>query len=145
MKKHLLPSALILLLGLGFAMAQTITRAIQLSQDATGSFSVDTFLGVYFPGHILSPTGGTRPNPTIVGTGTPAVTGTDTAGTVTMGTSGQTATLTFGAAYGSVPACTVTWQSSVAAMSYTLATNIITLGQTTTSANKINYICLSAS
>src|ERR1035437_5512276 len=87
MRKYLLPSALILLLGVGIASGQVINKALQLSQDATGSFSVDSYNGVYFPGHILSPTGGQRPAPTITGTGTPTIVGTDTAGLVTMGSS----------------------------------------------------------
>ena len=71
LRRYLLPSLLILLLGGVYAGAQSITKALQLSQDATGSFGVDTNLGVYFPGHILSPTGGARPAPTVTGSGTP--------------------------------------------------------------------------
>jgi hypothetical protein len=133
-----------LALGIGFAGAQTITKAIQLSQDATGSFGVDTFLGAYFPGHILSPTGGPRPAPTVTGTGAPTVSGTDTAGLITMGASATTAALAFGTAYASVPACNINWQNNLSAMTYTLATNVINITQTSTSSNKINYICFSA-
>ena len=145
MRKYLLPTLLVLALSASVSLAQVSNKALQLSQDATGSFSVDSFNGVYFPGHILSPTGGTRAAPTITGTGTPTISGTDSAGLITMGASATTATLTFGTAYGSVPSCAVTWQSSVTAMSYALAAGSITIGQTSTSSNKINYVCLSAS
>lgn len=146
MRKYLLPSALILFLGLGFAVAQTITRAIQLSQDTTGAFGVDLNNGVYFPGHILS-TGSGRPAPTVAGTGTPSVAGTDTAGTITMGTSGTTATITFGQAYVTAPNCVVSWQSGLAttAISYAVTTAVIQLTQPATSANKITWHCMSVS
>lgn len=133
--------------GIGFAGAQTITKALQLSQDATGSFSVDSFLGVYFPGHILSPTGGARAAPTVTGTGTPTISGTDTAGTITMGTSATTATVLFGTAYGSVPVCMVTPQNAFTTTNIAVvpATTSIALTQNSTSGNKVNYICMSAS
>ena len=147
-RKYLLPSLLVLLLGGALAGAQTINKALQLSQDATGSFAVDTNLGVYFPGHILSPTGGVRPAPTVTGTGTPTISGTDVAGTVTMGTSATTATMVFGAAYVSVPACVLSWQSvsgNISPIAYTPVTTSIAITQGTASGNKINYWCSSAS
>jgi hypothetical protein len=151
MRNRLLSTALGvgLALGIGFAGAQTINKALQLSQDATGSFAVDSFLGIYFPGHVLSPTGGTRPAPTVAGIATTTITGTDTAGVITMGTSATTAIATFGTAYGSVPWCTVTPQNTFVAgtssLAYTLATTSITLTQNSTSGNKINYFCTSSS
>ena len=36
MRKYLLPSLLVLLLGAGFSFAQTINKALQLSQDTPG-------------------------------------------------------------------------------------------------------------
>jgi len=147
MRKYLLPSLLVLLLGAGLSVAQTINKALQLSQDATGSFSVDSFLGIYFPGHVLSPTGGTRPAPTVTGTATPTISGTDTAGTITMGTSATTATAVFGTAYGSVPVCAVTNNATgqTSPIGWTIATTSIAITQTSQSANKISYICMSAS
>lgn len=147
MRKYLLPSLLVLLLAGGLSVAQTINKALQLSQDATGSFSVDSFLGVYFPGHILSPTGGTRSAPTVTGTGTPTIAGTDTAGLVTMGSSATTATVLFGTAYGSVPSCTVVTQKALVTttIGYTLATTSIAITQPSNSGNLINYVCMSAS
>jgi hypothetical protein len=145
MRKYLLPSALILLLGLGYAAAQSITKALQLSQDATGSFGVDSNLGVYFPGHVLSPVGGVRSNPSITGTGTPTLVGTDTAGLITMGTSATTATAVFGTAYVTVPWCVFSNQTSTTPIGYTLATTSIAITQASASGNKINYLCASAS
>lgn len=147
MRKYLLPSLLVLLLGAGLSVAQTINKALQLSQDATGAFGVDSNNGVYFPGHILSPTGGQRPSPTIGGTGTPTIVGTDTAGLITMGASATTATATFGTAYVTVPWCLVLTQNTLTTtnISVTLATTSIAIVQPSASGNKINYMCMSAS
>jgi hypothetical protein len=149
MRNRLLSAALGigLAFGIGFAGAQTITKALQLSQDATGSFSVDSFLGVYLPGHILSPTGGARPAPTVTGTGAPTISGTDTAGTITMGTSATTATVLFGTAYASVPVCMVTPDNAFTTTNIAVvrATTSLALTQNSTSANKVSYICISAS
>lgn len=142
MRKYLLPSALILLLGLGLALAQTFISALQLSQDTTGAFSVDTNNGVYFPSHIN--TVGT-PAPTITGTGTPTLVGTDTAGVITMGASATTAAAAFGRPYLSIPYCILGWQSVLAAENYIISTTVISLSQTSTSGNKISYICMSKS
>lgn len=148
-RKYVLPSALVLLLAGGLAGAQTISKALQLSQDATGAFGVDTQNGVYFPGHILSPTSTTnRPLPSISGTGTPTLVGTDTAGLATFGTSGTTATIVFGTAYVTVPWCVVSWQSVAGAatpVGYTLATTSIALTQGAVTGSKVNYFCPSAS
>lgn len=146
MRKHIVPSLLILCLAGGLAGAQTINKALQLSQDATGAFSVDSFNGVYFPGHILSPTGGARPAPTVTGTGAPTIAGTDTAATVTMGTSATTATVTFGTAYVSVPTCMITPQNAFSTTNIAMvpATTSIALTQNSTSGNKVGYFCVSA-
>ncbi len=77
LRKYILPSLLILALAGSFAVAQTFVRAIQLSQDTTGAFAIDSNNGVYFPGHILS-TGTGRPAPTVSsGATTPTIAGTD--------------------------------------------------------------------
>lgn len=147
-RKYLAPSLLILALAAGIASAQTINKALQLSQDATGAFGVDSNNGVYFPGHILSPLGTNQPLPSVTGTGTPTISGTDSAGLITMGTSATTATAVFGRAYVTVPWCVVTWQGPITTttpMAYTLVTTSIALTQGTTSANKINYFCSSSS
>jgi hypothetical protein len=145
--RHLiLPSLLILCLAGGIAVSQTIVRAIQLSQDTTGAFSVDSNNGVYFPSHINTLS---RSSPAIAGTGTPTILGSDTAGTITMGTSATTAVATFARAYLTVPFCTVSWQApmngTATPIAYTLATTSISISQGATTANKINYMCMSAS
>lgn len=147
-RKYVLPSALIICLAAASGIAQTINKAIQLSQDATGAFGVDTNNGIYFPGHVLSPTNTNQPLPTITGTATAAITGTDSAGTITMGTSATTALVSFGRAYLSVPACVVAWQASTGTLtpiSYSLTGTAITITQGATTGNKINYWCSSAS
>ena len=148
MRKPLLPCFLILALAGGFAFAQTITRALQLSPDTTGSFSVDTNNGVYFPGHILTPTG--RPSPVlsacVAGTGG-SFAGTDFSGTFTQGNTASTScVVTFGTAFVTAPNCSVTWNTGpLAAMSWTTSTTALTITQTSATTSKISYICTSAS
>ncbi len=144
MRKYLLPSVLILLLAGAFAGAQTINKALQLSQDASGAFGVDTTNNIYFPGHILN-TGAATPPVTIAGTGTPTISGTDVAGTITMGASATTALATFGRAYVTAPKCVVTWMSTVANMAYGTSTTTLNLTQTSTSGNQVSYFCTSVS
>lgn len=147
MRKYLLPSALILLLGLGAVLAQNINKSLQLSQDPTGPIGIDTNFGAYFPGHILSaPLLAGRPQPTITGTGTPTISGSDTAGLITMGASATTAIAVFGQAFLSVPSCVATYQSPVIAstpLAYTIFATSLSITQPSSSSQKINYICLS--
>ncbi len=139
MRKYLLPSALILLLGLGAALAQTFVRAVQLSQDTTGAFAVDSNNGIYFPGHVLSV--GT-PAPTVQGNSNPTVTGTDFSGTITV--QGTTAAALFGRAYLTLPSCVVTNGAGVL-MGYSLATTGINVTQVGAARMGVNYMCSSAS
>lgn len=146
-RRLLAPSLICLALAGGLAGAQTINKALQLSQDATGAFGVDSNNGVYFPGHILSPLGTNQPLPSITGTGTPTISGTDSAGLITMGTSATTATAVFGRAYVTVPWCVVSAQNAFTTtnIAYVLATTSIALTQNSTSGNKVNYFCSSSS
>lgn len=82
--------------------------------------------------------------PALTSCGTsPAISGTDTAGVVTMGTAAPTGcVITFNTTYAAAPYCTVTWQTNIASMQYTIAAGAITLVQTGTSSNKVNYICV---
>lgn len=81
--------------------------------------------------------------PTLSSCGTsPSISGTDIAGTVTMGTASPTGcTITFATTYGSAPDCIVAWQANLASMQYTISATAITLVQTGTSSNKVNYDC----
>lgn len=147
MRKYLLPALLILGLAASAAVAQTFTKALQLSQDTSGAFLVDSSNNIYLPKKLMSPTGlVNNPAPTISGTGTPTIAGTDTAGLVTMGASATTATVVFGTAYGATPNCVVTWQApnggTTSPIGYTTTTTRIALTQGATSSNLINYMCM---
>lgn len=85
--------------------------------------------------------------PTLSSCGTsPSISGSDTAGTVTMGTASPAACIiAFQVAYATAPNCTVTWQSNLATMQYTISTTAIVLTQTATSSNKVNYMCVAQS
>lgn len=142
-----LPSALILAFGLLLANAQNIIRAVQLSQDTTGAFSVDSNNGVYFPGHILS-TGpganvGGAQTPTLACGTTPSVVGTDTSGIVTEGTSTTSCALIFAQPYLQTPACVVVPQSiaGLTPFQFTQGLAVITWTHGSTSSIKVNYWC----
>jgi hypothetical protein len=94
-------------------------------------------------GHIKLST--TAPALTSCGS-SPAITGSDGAGTVTMGTGSPTGcVITFNVAYTSTaPHCVVTWQTNITSMQYTISTTAITLVQTGTSSNKVNYVCFAS-
>lgn len=142
--RFLLPSLLVLVLAGGLAVAQTFTRALQLSQDTSGAFGIDSSNNLYLPKKLMFPTGGVgAPAPTVTGTGTPTISGTDAAGTITMGSSATTATVLFGTAYGATPNCVLSPQNAFTTtnISYTIVTTSIAITQNSTSANKINYFC----
>lgn len=84
----------------------------------------------------------TAPALTSCGTGSPAITGTDEAGIVTLGTSATGCVLTFNVAYTGTPYCVVSWIATpLASQSYVTSNAAITLTQTSTSGNKVQYIC----
>lgn len=142
--RFLLPSLLVLVLAGGLAVAQTFTKALQLSQDTSGAFGVDSSNNLYLPKKLMFPTGGVgAPAPTVTGTGTPTIAGTDASGTVTMGSSATTATVLFGTAYGAAPNCVLSPQNAFTTtnISYTVVTTSIAITQNSTSGNKISYHC----
>lgn len=112
MKRYLnLALGFVLAFVLGSAIiagAQNINKALQLSQDPTGAFGVDTNNNVYFPKHILG--SGTAPVLSSCGT-TPSILGTDFAGEVTEGTTSTGCLITFNAAYLAKPWCVVAPQT----------------------------------
>lgn len=74
---------------------------------------------------------------------TPAIVGTDLAGTVTMGATATGCVITFSQAYAAAPHCTVTWIATpLASQSYATSTTAITLTQTSTSNNVVKYVCI---
>lgn len=144
MKKYLLPSALILVLGLGYALAQNINKAIQLSQDATGAFGVDSSNNVYFPAHVLNTALAGAPT-VAAAAGTVTITGSDFAGTVVgAAASTSTVTVTFKAAYLAAPTCVLISQNSATSP---LAYNAVATGiniTTAMGASTANYVCTGA-
>jgi hypothetical protein len=84
-------------------------------------------------------------SPVLTSCGTsPAIVGDDKDGQVTMGTATPTGcVITFATPYTGNPAlCTVTWQATpLASQSYAVTNTAITLTQTATSSNKVNYHC----
>jgi hypothetical protein len=106
------------------------------------SGSVPDLLCLTPAGHILV-SATTAPALTSCGTGSPTNTGgTDQAGTVTLGTNATGCVITFNAAYTGTPHCVVTWQNTpLASQSYVVSNTAITLTQTSTSGNKVNYSC----
>ena len=147
MKKYLLPSALILVLGLGIALAQNITKSVQLSQDPTGPIGYDTNNNVYFPGHILST--GVAGIPTVsapVGTAPTILAGsTDFIGQITGGSAtNTTASITFKTAFAAAAKCLLVQSGGSAS---TLAYNTATTGINITSnlgTGVFNYLCSGA-
>lgn len=90
--------------------------------------------------------GGSAPALTSCGT-SPSISGGDLAGEVTMGTGSPSGcVITFNVAYTSAPYCVVTWQGNpLAVQSYTVSNTAITLTQTATSSDKVNYHCIAQS
>lgn len=91
-------------------------------------------------------TNATPPVLTSCGTGSPTITGSDTAGIVTLGTSATGCVITFAVAYTGTPYCVVSWIATpLASQSYVTANTAITLTQTSTSGNKVQYVCIGPS
>lgn len=131
------------------AFATTLTGSYTLSGTNTLS-GANTFTGALnqlgsasgVPSH-LSTAQTTAPALTSCGTGSPAITGTDTAGIVTMGTSATGCVITFNVAYTGTPYCVVSWIATpLASQSYVTANTAITTTQTSTSGNKLQYVCV---
>lgn len=139
MKKYLLPSALILLLGLGYGIAQNINKALQLSQSP-GAFGVDATNNVYFPAHVLSL--GKAPT-----TSNGTVSGSDFQGTITESSNSIGGVLTFNAAYLAAPNCLLVAQtaSSSTPITYSTVTTSITWSHVSQASQKISYMCSGAS
>lgn len=94
---------------------------------------------VTFLGHAAS--AGSPPVLTSCGT-TPAIAGTDRAGTVTMGTTATGCVITFSTAYVLAPVCLVVWIATpLASQSYVTSASAITLTQTSASNNVVKYFC----
>ncbi len=81
--------------------------------------------------------------PTPTGTGTPSMVSgsSDSAGEVISGTSATSVIVSFATTKSNAPFCTVTPQSQLLAFAYTISTTAITITQTATSGEKIDYVC----
>lgn len=87
---------------------------------------------------------GTAPALTSCGT-TPAIVGSDTAGIVTMGSSATGCVITFNVPYLTAPTCVVSWIATpLASQSYVTSATAITTTQTSTTNNKLQYVCMAA-
>lgn len=146
-KRYLLPSALILAVGLALANAQNINKALQLSQDSTGAFGVDANNNIYFPGHVLTTGPGTPVLTACITGGTPTIAGTDFIGTLTAGTTASTScVVTFNKAFLAAPTCLVAWAAGgpPATTSWTTSTTALTITQASTASSVINWMCSGA-
>ncbi len=85
---------------------------------------------------------GTAPTPTGTGTPTIAAGSTDNAGEVTAGASATSVVITFATAKTNAPFCVVRSQAQIASFAYTISTTAITITQTATSGNLIDYLCV---
>lgn len=140
-----------LIIAVGLVRAQ---QSAQMRPGEGGPFSVDSSgnititpgvgAAILSPGRTLST--GTAPTVTSCG-GDPTIAGSDTAGLVTVGATPSTGcVITFTRAYGAAPACLVTWASGpLASMSWTVSTTAITVTQTSTASNRLQYICIGKS
>ena len=131
---------LLLLLLAGTAHAQQITQNGSCPAGASCTVS-----GAWtFTAHVLA--AGSAPALTSCGT-SPAISGSDLAGTVTIGTGAPTGcVITFNVAYTSAPHCTVTWRATaLLSQSYAVSNTAITLTQTATSSDVVDYICVAPS
>lgn len=146
MKKYLLPSALILVGFLGFALAQNITKSVQLSQSAQGPIGMDSSNNVFFPAHILN-VGRVPTVSSPAGTAPTIATGsTDWMGQVTGGSVGNTTgSITFNVAYGAAPVCILTQTNGTASTpTWTTATTGINITNATWGIASYAYICSGA-
>jgi hypothetical protein len=117
----------------------------QTTSPATGACTNLNVSGNIGSGNVVGPHN-LAPALTSCGT-SPTVTGDSKSGVVTMGTGSPTGcVITFATAYAVAPACTVTWQATpLASQSYVVSASAITLTQTGTNSNKVNYTCASQS
>jgi hypothetical protein len=138
-------SGVSLTLGGGTSTGSAVGGAIWLSTTPAGSSGTaqNTFKQVFgVDGNTHARIGNTTA-PALTSCGTnPLVTGSDLAGSVEMGTGAPTGcTITFNVPYSSAPTCRVTWETNIASMQYARSMTAITLTQTGTSNNIVDYEC----
>lgn len=125
--------------GLGRKLSSALVALLFTAALSYAAFNVS------FDGRFMPVGSGTAPALTSCGT-TPAIVGTDVAGTVTMGTSATGCVITFNVAYAASatpPHCLVTWIATpLASQSYATSNTAITLTQTSASNNVVKYFCV---
>lgn len=143
--KRILTYALGLLLfaGLSYAVAQNVTRSVQLSQDPSGPIGYDNLNGVYFPGKLYNSNNQTAPTAASCGT-SPTLTGTSTGGSVVEGTGTvTTCTVVFAAAYPATPYCFGQSSGSATPVGASATPNGVVFSHVASAAAmKINYFCM---
>lgn len=96
-------------------------------------------------GHIISNAIATSPGVSSCGT-SPSISGTDTAGAVTVGTGGvaTSCTLTFGQAWSSTPHCIVNYQGAITVVSAVPTTTTVVFSSTApfVAGSLVDYICV---
>lgn len=130
-----------------YVTSMSTTDAIQVIKGAVPSAQSTYATGLQLRNFILgnnSQFGATAPTLTSCGTGSPAVVGSNVAGTITVGTSATGCVATFATAYALAPSCTVTSQTAPATTTpaYSVSASAITITQTSTSGNKYDYVCV---
>ena len=82
--------------------------------------------------------------PVVTGTGTPTISSgsTDSAGEIISGSTATSVIITFATVKASAPFCIVTPQTQLASFAYTTSTTAITITQTATTGEKIDYGCI---
>jgi hypothetical protein len=121
--------------GTGFSTYLASPPAIGGTAPAAGTFTTDKAASFF----------GTGAAPAVTGTGTPTIVAasTDTAGEVTAGASGTSVVITFAVAKTNAPFCVVTPQTGgIVSFAYTISTTAITITQTATSGDLIDYVCV---
>lgn len=155
LRAALIAGALALLAGGGYVAAQSFGPIIVQSSPPSGpiiQLQGTPNNGIYiqsnhggFTRHFGSGSTATANLPVLTSCGTTptlATGSTDQAGTITMGTTATGCVVTFGTAYAAAPNCRVTWRATpLASQSYTTSTTALTLTQTSTSNNLVDYDC----
>jgi hypothetical protein len=156
--KHLRQIVAVLALALALCVAAAFADNMTLTIPGAGLGSNNTYTGNNTFSGALQQFGSGTGAPTHIATGqttapaltscgtTPSITGTDTAGIVTMGTTATGCVITFNVAYTAAPFCVVSWIATpLASQSYVTAAASITTTQTSTSNNKLQYVCVAQS
>ena len=126
----------------GNGESKIIFQTVDTSQGAgTTDRAAATRLQIDDGGHLESL--GTAPTLSACGT-TPAISGTDTAGKVTIGTGVTTScTVTFAKAYTNAPACAISGDNTAVTYIATTTTTVLTITSSADMASDvISYICL---